>query len=838
MGVGTQLRISKMLLTNYITTTWRNILKHKLFSAINILGLAIGLAACMLIALFVRDELSYDNFWTKSDNLYRIHTTFQIPGRDPVHAVQAPGPLKEALKKDFPQVVNAARISRRQPTLIINNERFLEYINVADTDIINMFDFKTLQGDLNSAINDKNSLILNKSLAKKYFGEENPIDQIITIEFSAFTRDYRVSAIIENMPENSQLNIEALVAIDEEAWKEENYVFSEWFSVNAQLYYELAEGQNNIEIINGLPDFTNRNFPKIPFGGSDVKTSDMINLKSLNITDIHLKSQGFGEYRDPGNYNTVVIFAAVAVLILFIAAINFTNLSSARANQRAKEVSLRKVMGASRKNLINQFLGESVFLTLFGLIIALMIVEFTIPSYNNILNKNLAINYASVDFLYVIALTLFVGILGGAYPAFILSSFRPAENLKANKSSETKEKIRFRTALVIFQFAVSIALFVSTAVVYGQMLYAQNKDLGYNQNNMLLIQDVGREEATEKLSTLVQELKRLPNIENVTWSNFAPGFMSENNTSVRTEGMSKEELMLLGRRAVGFEYFKTYDIPIIAGREFEINRADEEYSSAAIRRGEPSKGTVLVNQSALRKMGFSSVDDAIGKVIYIGVGSPEEDLEAEIEIIGVIPDVHFNSLKTTIRPEIYELFREYGSTITVRFNGSPTNVVNAARDLWQQEVPNIPFNYDFAVDTLAEQYQQEQGQATMFAAFSGLAIFIAALGLYGLASFTADNRTKEIGIRKVMGASSFDVVKLLVWQFSKPVFIANIIAWPLSYYAMSIWLENFVYRIESIFIFALCVIAGTLALLIAWGTVASNSMRVAKANPIKALRYE
>ena len=830
-----------MLLTNYLISAWRNIFNHKLFSAINILGLAIGLAACILIALFVRDELSYDTFWAKSDRIHRTHISFQVPGRDPVQTVLTPGPVKAALKKDFPQIVNAARISNRNPTIIIDNEYFLENISVVDTDIIDMFDFDIFEGELSAAINDKSSLILNRTLATKYFGNNNPIDQIVTIDFNSFKRDYRVAAIIEDMPQNSQLNITAMIAVDEDAWGKDSMdsnVFADWFSVDAQLYYEIAEGTDNNEIKNGITAFIDRNFPKLPFGSSETKTSDMIKIESMNVKDLHLKSVGFGEYRDPGDYNTVIIFAAVAILILIIASINFTNLSSARASQRAKEVSLRKVMGASKKNLVAQFLGESVFLTLFGLLIAFMIVEFSLPLYNDMLAKNLAIDYGSTDFLYILLLALFIGILGGAYPAFILSAFRPIENLKANQSSESSTSVKFRTVLVIFQFSVSIGLFVSTAVVYGQMIYAQNKDLGYDQNNMLLIHDVGRDDARSKLSTLVQELRRLPNATSVSWANFSPGYMSENNTAVRTVGMSKEDSILIGNRGIGYEYFNTYDIPLLAGREFDINRANEEYSTESIRNGEISTGSLVVNQSGMRTLGYNEPQEAIGKIVYIGVGSPQENLEAELEIVGVIPDIHFDSLKRTIRPEIYQLFREYASTITVRFSGEPNDMADAARSLWNSEVPSIPFNYDFAVDSLAEQYQQEQGQATMFAAFAGLAILIASMGLYGLASFTADRRTKEIGIRKVMGASVFDVVKLLVWQFSKPVIIANLIAWPISYYAMSIWLENFVYRIEVFFIIGFCLIAGIAALLIAWGTVASNSMRVAKSNPINALRYE
>ncbi|MBT5072242.1 MAG: FtsX-like permease family protein [Kordiimonadaceae bacterium] len=479
-----------MLLTNYIISAWRNIYNHKLFSAINILGLSIGLAAVMLIALFVRDEASYDNFWTKADRIYRTYITFNIPGRDSMISVQTPGPVIHALKKDFPQVENAARIFLSEPTIILNGNYFLEDISIVDADIINIFDFNVLSGDLVNAMSDFSSLVLNETVARKYFGEQNPIDQIITIEFGIFKKDYKVAAIIEDMPTNSQLNITAMVAIDEDAWKDRSYMFEQWFSTNTQLYFNLNEGANIADVEEQMEDFINRNFPRLPFGGTDTKTADLVSLSVMNVKDLHLKSVGMGEYRQRGSINSVLTFSAVAILILIIASINFMNLSTARASQRAKEVSLRKVMGASRKNLIFQFLGESILVTLLGLLISFAIVELTLPIYNDILGKELFISYASTDIVSIVILALCVGGLSGTYPALVLSSFLPAENLKANKTVETSSSVKLRSALVIFQFAVSIVLFVSTAVVYGQMLYAKNMDLGYDHKNLLVINDL------------------------------------------------------------------------------------------------------------------------------------------------------------------------------------------------------------------------------------------------------------------------------------------------------------------------------------------------------------
>lgn len=805
-----------MLLKSYLISAWRNIFKHKLFSAINILGLAIGLASCMLIALFVRDELSYDNFWTNADNIYRTHMTFAVPGRDPMKIASAPGPYIHALKKDFPQVTYASRLAVEEPTIIINNKYFVDEVILIDPDFVKIFDLHVITGEIDNAFDNFNNIILNETLAKKYFGATSAIGQTITIDFDTYKRDYNVAAVIRDMAKNSQIIAKAFVTIDEPAWKDQPYMFDAWFSVNSQLYFTIKEGADINNITDNLPAFIDRNFPKLPFGGEDAKTSDMIISTMMNVKDLHLKSNRGDEYQESGDMNTVMIFATVAILILVIAAINFMNLSTARASGRAKEVSLRKVMGGTRRDLIIQFLGESILLTVIGLFIALIIVDMTLPIYNEILAKELVINYFSWDILKIFALAITVGILGGIYPAFILSSFRPAETLKANKSTETNASVKLRYILVIMQFAVSIALFVSTAVVYGQMLYAKNMDLGFKKDNILAVKEVYRDVVLEKLPLLVNEIRRMPQATSVTWSNFMPGRSNQNNTVVHTEGQSMEDGVLIGNRGMGYQYFTTYQVPLLAGREFSLERGDRSVDSDDLRKGEFYTGSLMINQSALGRLGLGTPQDAIGKIIYIGKGQPSENLTATYEIIGVVPDIHFDSLKSTIRPEVYELHRTYASVISARFTGDPIAFSQQVKQLWEQEIPSIPFDYDFIEDAVAKQYQSEQGQATMFAAFAGLAIFIATLGLYGLASFTADRRTKEIGIRKVMGATVTDVVKLLVWQFSKPVIIANLIAWPISYYTMTTWLESFVYRIESFTIIGFCLMSGISALLIAW----------------------
>lgn len=827
-----------MLLSNYVTSGWRNIIKNKLFSSINILGLAIGLTAVCLISLFVRSELSYDKFWQDPDKIARAHVTFKVPGRDPIAAVTTPGPMIHALKKDYAQIEKIARLGRVSPLITHQEQTFVEPISMADGDIVDIFNFDYIYGDATTALANPHSLLLNETLAAKYFGDQNPIGQTLSLDFGNFKRDYKITAVIKNLPDNTQIDVNGLMLIDENDWKDQPWRLEAWFSVNLQTYFKIQSASDIAFIDSQLDDFTNRNFPSLPIGDENVAKSDFIELSAMPLTDLHLNAEGMGEFRPTGSQTTVYTFSTIALLILIVASINFMNLSTAKASQRAKEVSLRKVMGASRTNLVVQFLGESILITLFALVIAIGFIELSLPFYNEMLGKELAVDYLSLDLVWLTGLAFFVGVLGGMYPAFVLSNFKPASVLKANKSAESTASLALRYALVVLQFTVSIGLFISTGVVYSQMQYADNMDAGYTKDNLLVVHRLGRDAANQKREMLVKEFSKMSEITDVTWSNETPAGGNENNTMVKTPGMADKDALLIGQRDIGYNFFKTYQIDLVAGRSYQRERNDTRVTTDELREGVNRKSSIMVNESAARRLGFTTPEAALGQSIFIGRGDPEEDLEAEMEIIGVVGDVHFESLRSTIRPEIYNLNTDWGASLTLRYNGDSEMVVDKVKALWQKEVSTVPFSYAFVADDVAQQYQAEQGQASIFAAFSGLAIFIACLGLYGLASFTAVRRTKEIGIRKVMGASITDIVRLLVWQFSKPVIIANVIAWPVSFYFMSDWLQSFVYRIDNSVIIALSVGAGVGALAIAWITVAGNSLSVAKANPIRALRYE
>ena len=830
--------MNNLLLANYIKSAWRNILRHKLFSIINIMGLAIGLAAVMLIALYVRYETSYDSFWKNADNIYRPHISYNMEGIDTVSFARMAAIQKSFLSKDFPEIKKITRIMPPfpSPTLSINNEIFEENVVLVDPEITDIFDFKIIAGDIENSLKQNNHIILSATLAKKHFGDNNPIGQTLSMNFNIFTRDYIVGAIIDDVPQNSMLDFSAMALLDENDFGNSPMLTNDlWPST---FTYFMTDSSFKLDDFNSkMPAYIDRNFT-IRLGISDNKKSDVISIEALPLKDLHFKSYGEFETKPRNDLNTIYIYIAVSFLILLIASINFMNLSTARAGLRAKEIGLRKLVGAAKRKLIIQFLSESVVFAFTALLIGLVLVEFSIPFYADIVKLPLTLGYNGEELLRLLFLPLIVGVIAGIYPAFILSGLRPASMLKSNQSTTDNLSNKLRNILVIIQFTISTVLFVSTAVIYYQLEHLYSKDLGFSKENLLILPVSNRDSITANAESLINSLKVLPNVAHVTTSGFTIASEGSGAAPYYTDQMDADKAQIISYKTVGYDFFKTYNIPIIAGRSYDPARNDLRPSREAIRRGEGYVSSIIMNRSALRRLNIGSPEEAIGTVIYEPFGTAEEGLTFQRKIIGVIDDLNLNTLKLEAQPETYELSTAYIESITIRFKGSPVQITKDIQSVWESVIPDVPFKYEHVIDKLINQYLTEKGQMTVFAAFSGLAIFIACLGLFGLASFTAERRTKEIGIRKVFGAESWQIVRMLVFQFSKPVLIANIIAWPIAYLAMSRWLESFVYRIDDLVIIALCLLAGLTALLIAWATVAGNSYAVARQNPIKALRYE
>lgn len=825
-----------MKLASYIKTGLRHLLNHKMFSAIHILGLSISLTACILVAFYIQDELSYDNFWQKPDSIYRLHSHFDFPGTAPSNSVHTSGPIIHALRKDYEKISYASRLRVLSPSIRLKDNLFYDTISLVDPDIINIFDFNVIEGSLEKTLKDNSSIAINTSRAKKYFGNKPALDQIFTLSLYGVLRDYKVTAIYEDLPNNTQIQLDSMIAIKEVDWQDQPWMFDSWAANGTQLYFTM-DGKEDISAFNEmLPAFVDRSFPSR--GTSETKASDYIALSAMGIRDLHMYAGDDQEYRPRGNIDTIWTFSAVAMLILIIASVNTVNLSTARATLRTREVSVRKVLGANRLDLILQFVIESLILTMIVLLITLALVEILLPLYNSLMHKAYVLDYASNDLFLIIGLTLFVGLTSSIYPAFILASFHPTQILQAETANKHNITSKLRTILVIVQFSASTILITATGVVFVQMQYVQNKDLGFNSENLFNI--TGAPRAVQDV--LIQEVRNHPQVISVTRASAMPPYDSGNRSAyLRTSSISVSDALSIGQRQVGYDFFKTLEIPILAGRTYDRSRDSQTTLNQTQVAGENSITPIVVNVSALNRLGIKETPlESIGMVVFRVINNGGGERNLPLKIVGVIADTNLGSLYTVIRPEVYfltENTREFNS-ITARVQGDMSSFILDIKELWLSKIPDAPFSHSFIDASLKRQYVSQGVQASLFAAFSALAIIVSCLGLYGLASFTAERRTKEIGVRKVMGATIADIVKLLTWQFTKPILLANIIAWPTAFYVMSDWLEIFAYRIESSFIIGLCIASSIATLLIAWGTVASKSIHMAKTNPIKALRYE
>jgi len=825
---------------NYIQVAVRNLVNNKLYGAINIIGLAVGLAACIMIALFVQYEFSYDKQWAKSANLYRLHTTFNLPGREPMKTTRSPGPAKAAFDRYFAEeVVASARIRSFNPVIRYEDKVLSEQIHWTDPETADLFDLKIVAGNFTEALGDKASLAVDQSFAVRYFGAENPIGKIVTLNQYEIERDYRVTAVFEDLPDNTILDIQAFVRIDEADFKNQSWEFSEWYSTNAYLFYELKDGVNVADLDARMSNFLDNSLKIDPDAGAFTKASDFMAMYSQALTDIQLNPQGRNgsEMKPTGSMTNVIIFIAIAGLILLIACINFMNLATAKSTQRAREVALRKVLGAHRGQLIAQFLGESILLALIGLCLGIVLVELMIGPFGDFVGKALVLDYTDgVTVGILVVLVAFVGAIGGVYPALVLSGFLPAHVLKANKSAETSGSAALRNVLVIAQFSISIGLIIATSAVYGQRLYATSKDPGFEKENILVVHNLGRTDMQGKGDTLRQRLTQIPGVTKTSLAADTPANGNESNSSVTKEGDDPSLSMLIGRQSIDYDFFDLYGVDVIAGRVYSRDReTDGIPSTEGVPEDQLLSGTLVINEAAVRRLGFGSAAKAVGQRVMLGVSQRRE---AMMEIIGVIRDMQFQSLRRPMRAEMYQLRPADVRNLSVKFEGDAAPILAEIEAIWSEMAPTVPYRHTFIDDRLMEEFAQEQQQSVLLAVFASLAILIACLGLYGLASFTAERRTKEIGIRKVMGASVIDIVRLLIWQFSKPVLIANLIAWPVVVYGLTTWLETFPYRIEIWWLGIFCVASGIIALSIAWATVGGNAAKVARTNPIKALRYE
>ncbi len=837
---------------NYLTVGFRALAQNPAYAAINIIGLALGLAACVLILLYVRYETSYDEWMPGADRAFQVQTFYQpTESGGEEYKLQMSGIVTgRTLKKDYPTQVEKVVWMRGFSPIVIQDGQAGEIkdLRTVDGDLFEIFPIPFVRGSAKTALPDTNSIALSESEAKRRFGDADPIGKTLTIVDNMGNVDYRVTGVFRDLPDNSHFSADAVARFDlgvQFADREE--ALTSWNNQQGWNYVRLRSPEDAKLIHAQMPAWEKRNIPDETTGEQVTNPGDVQDYRLVNIRDIHL-----GEAQEaaltPGNDRfTVVTFAVIAFLVLGMACINFTNLATAKASKRAREVALRKVLGASRKQLIAQFLGESVLVASLSMIVALALVELLLPSFNAFLDAGIDLDYLGSNgvLLPLVLLVLLVGVIGGLYPAFYLARFEPAKILKANKSAADAEGSgRLRNILVVGQFAVSIALIICTAIIYAQTVYARTADAGYRRDGLLQIGNLGFRGVEDRDGQVAEQIRRLPGVEAVARTQI--GVNPGNNSVSNIFAPNSTQSIDVGDYSVEQGFFRAMDMKVVAGRDFsEAQGRDDrtiagdlspEATEAAVRAIAQRGLNVILTAEAVRRLGFRTPQAAIGQNLKATIYDSSKYGLTPVTVVGVVEDARFRSIREPLQPIIYTMRRNGFGDIMVRYSGAPSAIRAQVEQIWNRNIPQVPFNGEFVDDIVAEQYDQEEARGQIFAAFAVLAVVIGCLGLFGLAAFTAERRTKEIGIRKVLGARTRDIVQLLVWQFSRPVLVANLIAWPLAWWLMRDWLNGFEDRI------ALTpwpfLAAGLLALVIAVATIGAHAMRVARTSPVRALRYE
>ncbi len=789
---------------NYLKIALRNILKHKGYSFINIVGLALGLACSILILLWVRDELSFDRFHQNSDTLYRVEEDQYYSGKV-FHVNVTPFPSAPVWRDEIPEIIDATRYSWSTGLLLRHGDKafFEEEIRAVDASFFSMFSFPLIRGEASRVFEHRYSTVITEKIAQKYFQDEDPIGKI----FSANNQyDFVVTGVVANPPGNSSLQFDMLVPF--EFTKDMGWYNDNWGSNSIQTFVKLQE-QVSTGAVNEKMTATVRTH-------NEESTTDFM---VMPLVDIHLYAY-FGFGRQVGNIQYVYIFSLVALFVLLLACINFMNLSTARSANRAKEIGMRKVSGALRGTIAGQFLGESVIYSLTALVLAVGLVGLVLPAFNLLAGKEIASNFwADPVILFGLGgIALLTGLVAGIYPAFFLSSFKPVSVLKGAIGSGARSSA-LRKVLVVTQFALSVFLIIGASVVYNQLAYMRSKDLGYDQERLLYIKMRGN--IGESYHALKSELLSRPEILDVTATEHPPGRIGSNSGGAKWQGKDPEQKLLVSQNRVDYDFAKTLKIQMADGRAFS-----PEFPSDL---GSDSTGAFLINEE-LASLIAQDVTPVLGQALsFIG---------RKGKIIGIMKDFHFNSVRRAIPPLALAMDhpQELGS-IAIRIRpGDISESIDAIRGVWSSIIPNYPFDFKFVDQDLDRMYRAEERMVGVLKYFAGLATVISCLGLLGLASFMAEQRTKEIGVRKVLGASVPSIVALMSREFTRWVLLANLVAWPIAYLVLENWLQKFAYRIDVGWLVFL--LAGALALVVALLTVSSQAIRSALSNPADALRYE
>jgi putative ABC transport system permease protein len=791
------------MIRNFIKVAVRNLLRQKGFSFINIFGLALGISCTALIGMWVKDELSFDRFHKDYETLYRITAT--LPELK-VHAAVSPAPLALAMKNEMPEIEDAVRITEPRRDLIsVGDIRFEEKnIMFADSNFFRMFDFPFIKGDKERALLNPEGMVVTDELALKYFGTTDVLDKTIA---KGSTKEYfTITGVIANIPANSHLKFDFVQPMRNLARTNEDLKNNVWDNFNFYTYIRLNnKAPRSDQAIATLEKTMQAIYKK---NESVLKVAFLLQP----LAKVHLYSHFLADLPGHGNASNVYIFTVVAIFILVVACLNFMNLATARAARRAKEVGLRKVVGAIRPHLMGQFLAESLVVALLALILALLIIWIVLPYFNTLGGKNLVLDFTNFEILAgLLGITIITGLLAGSYPALYLSGFVPVKVLKGNFAAGASGSL-FRNTMVVIQFAVSISLIVGTAIVYRQLKYIQHLNLGYDKENLIYVPMSG--ELWSKYDTWRNSLENNRLTSQYSFISQLPTTSSGATIGVEWKGKDPNTQPLFYNTAVDENFEEVFRATMLEGHGYGENAQADSVN-------------IIVNETALKTMDMK-LESAVGTVITVW--------GRERTIIGVVKDFNFKPVQEPIGPMFLNR-NTWGGYAMVRTQpGETENTIKALEKIWKELNPSYPFSYSFLDQDIANLYKSEQRLGSLFNVFAMLAIVISCLGLYGLSAYLAERRTRELGIRKVLGASGFQLVYLLSATFTRPILIATLVAVPLAWYGMSLWLEGFAYRISidwTIFL-----IAFLSALFIAWLTVSFESIKAATSNPVKSLRSE
>ena len=803
---------------NYLKIASRNLWRNKTFSAINIFGLALGIATCLLIILFVQNELSYDRYNEKSDQIYRVVFRGTMQGGVIKEANVMP-PVAQTFKNDFPEVLEATRIhTDGMPRISYGTRIFRESVLAfVDSNFFHVFSLPFIEGDPKTALLEPYTVVITKATAKKYFGNETAIGKVL--EFKDQKATLRVTGVIDKVPENSHFHFDLFGSMSTLPESRSQT----WLASNFYTYLVLPKAYDYKKLEAKFPLAVEKYIsPQLKQAMG--LTIDEFRQKGNNIgfylqplTDIHLHSDLTGDMEPYGDIRYVYIFSAVAVFMLLIACINFMNLSTAGASRRAREVGIRKVLGSMKLELVRQFLVESLLLTAIAMIISIILVYWALPFFNNLTGQNLSFHLQTNHWFLpgLLLFGLFTGLLAGSYPAFFLSSFKPVTVLKGNFAS-TKRSIGFRSGLVVFQFFISICLIVGTAVVYKQLSFIQQKKLGYDRNQVLVVEEafwLGKNQDVFR-----QQLLQDPRVVSVSGSGYLPAGSSFNNNFFAYPDAKASQFIKALRYEVDYDYISTLGMEMAEGRNFS-----KEFGTDST--------AVILNETAAKAFGWGP--EALGHTI---THIDNDSKKYTYHVIGNVKDFHFRSLHELITPLVMTIGANYSIVIVKTKTKDIAGLIASVQQKWNDLKAESPFSYSFLDDRFNNTYKSEKTIGRILGIFAGLTIFVACLGLFGLVTFTAEQRTKEIGIRKVLGADVTGIVSLLSKNFLKLVLLAFAIAAPVAWYVMHIWLQDFAYRINiSLWIF---VLAAFFTMLITLFTVSFRAIRAALANPVKSLRSE